>query len=477
MYYKEYCKHVQNRTIDAIYEARTNAHDSITLPISSNNNTLEEIPLFSYVPKYVDAECKMVNQLVGRIVNDPYFSWYESKYNERKIRTGFAREDPSTYSVGLPEEYGLNCFGIPPISNAVTFAKIDTILDTRSNQPYNVCVLTPGSTIPDPLNSVITNLWIELDNPTHATLNELVSYIEMHYGSNRVEIYRSNDIETEINVLCYLFKYETITYKDGKIRIPLIFPYNVPIFLQSYHEFSITIYSKGTPDKITYNVYGCIHPTSEFTSLKHTTSMTHNCISLFYEHQCAGEYMIQSCDQTNTNDFHLYFNHPCYVLFVTGLQRDKIIDIQLVMKARVGVVDYRSIYDENDITIIPVQEREWIKEHDRDVLILYFNKRFLEYDQIQDSVNFSQLYDTFLRITKTPPSAKRLVDLVVEGFPPSDKTPPSAKRLVDLVVEGYSEQKPSEHEPIVSPMHINIFAVNANIMRHRDGMTGFLYKN
>ena len=409
LYYNEYCKHVQNKTIDLIHESRTNAGETIILP--RRNGGFEDIPLFSYVPKYVDTECNMVNQIIGRIVNDPHFSWYESKYN------------------------GLNCFGISPISasNTVTFSKIDTILDSLSNQRYNVCALTTGTTrseSPDPLNSVITNLWIELDNPTHVTLNELVSYIEMHYGSNRVEIYRSNDIETEINVLCYLFKYEAITYKDGKIRIPLIFPYNVPIFLQSYHEFSITIYSKGTPDKITYNVYGCIHPTSEFTSLEHTTSMTHNCISLFYEHQSTGEDII-SADENTTHDIHLHFNHPCYVLFVTGLRRDQIIDTQLVMKARVGVVDYRSIYDENDITILPVREREWIKERDRDVLILYFNKRFLEYDQIQDSVNFSQIDHIYLRITNT----------------------------------------------IVEPMHVNIFAVNANIMRHRGGMTGFMYKD
>ena len=455
LYYNEYCKRVQNKTIDLIHESRTNAGETIILPRRNGGleDIHEEIPLFSYVPKYVDTECELVNQIVGQIVNDPHFSWYESKYN------------------------GLNCFGISPISasNTVTFSKINTILNT--NQRYNCRTLTTGTTrseSPDPLNSVITNLWIEIDNPTHVTLNELVSYIEMHYGGSRVEMYRSNDIETEINVLCYLFKYEAISYKDGKIRIPLIFPYNVPIFLRSHHEFTITVYGQGTgetggtegtesssrihipPDKIIYNVYGCIHPTSDFKSLEHTTSMTHNCISLFYEHQSTGENIIYPCDQNKPTDIRLHFNHPCYVLFVTGLRRDQIIDIQLVMKTRIGVVDYRSIYDENDITILPVREQEWIKERDRDVLILYFNKRFLEYDQIQDSVNFSQLSDIYLRITKTPPSARR---------------------LVDLVVEGYSERKPSDNVPIVEPMHINIFAVNANIMRHRGGMTGFLYKD
>jgi hypothetical protein len=150
------------------------------------------------------------------------------------------------------------------------------------------------------------------------------------------------------------------------------------------------------------------------------------------------------------------------------------------MKTRIGVVDYRAIYDENIITILPVREQEWIKEHDRDVLILYFNKRFLEYDQIQDSVNFSQLSDTYFRITKTPPSAKRLVDLVVEGFQPSEHEPIESE-AVALVSQGmdtgetFLREKESRRS-FGEPMHVNIFAVNANIMRHRDGMTGFLYK-
>jgi hypothetical protein len=173
MYYKEYCKGVQNITIDAIHAARTSTSDDVVLT-SSFSRTVEEIPLFDYVPEYVDKECEMVNRIVGRVIGDPHFSWYESKYN------------------------GLNRFGIPPIStssdlksdsNTVTFAKIvdqdgraspgspgllypgqamlagDTDIIPKSNvNLYNRDTLITCTTIPDPDHSLITNLWIELDN-------------------------------------------------------------------------------------------------------------------------------------------------------------------------------------------------------------------------------------------------------------------------------------------------------------------------
>ena len=440
--YKAYQNHVQNHTLDDVYEAH---RDGTDCPLRYRDDPSKTVPLFEFQPVY-----------------------------------------PGD---GLRRFGSFGSFGSSPLNYDFTFAKIQVdYKHFNGNQRYCKFSKTPDD------DTFVMNLWLEIDNPNDCSLNDLVANIEMNCSNSRVERYGSSDLESEINTLCYLFKYECISYKDHKIYVPLVFPYNVPIFLNSHHTFSISVTpaneTQDKPSDVLFDVYGSVCNVSSFPTLKDTNSMTHDIFSLYYEHQYTGPDVLPKCTLLECTEPHvgvpknmvrrdtvngmnhystttvvsdgkivstvtelmICFNHPCYLFYVTGLVKDTLLAVDIVLRKRdYSKFKYRPDYVETDwevintryieSSILPFREVEWIQVGGKDVLLLWFaapasdmvsNPAFLNYENIQDSVNFNHpLIDTaFLRI---------------------------------------------KHTPLTEPMPINIFAVNANFLHQSQGMVGFKY--
>lgn len=425
--YKAYQNHVQNHTLDDVYEAH---RDGTDCPLRYRDDPSKTVPLFEFHPVY-----------------------------------------PGD---GLRRFGSFGSFGSSPLNYDFTFAKIQ--VDYKHFNGNQRCC--NFSKTPDD-DTFVMNLWLEIDNPNDCSLNDLVAKIDMNCSNSPVERYGSSDLESEINTLCYLFKYECISYKDHKIYVPLVFPYNVPIFLNSHHTFSISVTpAKETQDKpsdVRFDVYGSVCNVSSFPTLKDTNSMTHNIFSLYYEHQYTGPDVLPKCtinkddlksghrvrrdvtqhgSTTTTvvsdgkivstvNELRICFNHPCYLFYVTGLVKDTLLAVDIVLRKRdYSKFKYRPHHVETDwevintryieSSILPFREVEWVQVGGKDVLLLWFNSAFLNYENIQDSVNFNhpRIDTAFLRI---------------------------------------------KHTPLTEPMPINLFAVNANFLEQSQGMVGFTY--
>jgi hypothetical protein len=268
-------------------------------------------------------------------------------------------------------------------------------------------------------NIAITNLWIVINNPTNLKLNNIIKSISFEYGGMLYNKYQTTDIENEINILAYIFNIDGIEYKNNKIYIPLILPYNTLIFNSSYHDARIHLqYNDNITNCVTFEIWGNICDTNAFQKLEKTNSFSHKCLFILYKKQYTGIDIIS----TINNKIKINFNHPTYVMYLMNISKEYVQSIKIFLnhyKEFYSITEKTADYEYKDFTI------EWFDNH----AIIWINKEFLLFDKLNENINFSVCADPYLIIENT-----------------------------------YENQQPVE-----------LIAINFNAQLHQDGMTGTVF--
>jgi hypothetical protein len=229
------------------------------------------------------------------------------------------------------------------------------------------------------------------------------------YGGSLYQQYCTNDIESEINILAYIFHVDGIKYKNNKIYIPLMVSFNNTLILNNtYHTLDILLGSKNRTN-IDFEIYGNICDTNIFPQLSKTNNTNHDCQFVFYQTQFTGEDYLSMM----TNNIRLNFNHPTYVLYIMNISKKYINSIKLF-------IDTNDIADDIEYKLNDI---EWFDNH----AIIWLNRNFLLLNELNNGINFSRCNKAYLIIENT-----------------------------------YLENNP-----------IQLIAVNFQTLYHRTGMTGF----
>jgi hypothetical protein len=349
----------------------------------------EGYTLLWYEPHNIDRDTMYTNMIVKKVMGDAFFSWADAKHH----RNSFGKTQ--------------HCNG-----HRCTFEHIQTKTNTNTKDAFfNNPILYSFE------NIAFTNLWLVIDNPQNVTLCDLVDTIEFESGGQRYQRYGTSDIELEINVLAHIFKVDGIAYQPGKIRVPLVVPYNVFFFNNTYHDHGARIrVLKQGGNVPNVNVYANVCDVRIFPELSHTTNLTHKCSFVFYRTQYTGPETIS----TTKPHVRLHFNHPTYALYIMNVSKERVSSIKLFLDNHTNtrpIVTYE--YPLNDI--------EWHENH----AIVWFNRHFLTLEMLNTHVNFSCCHTPYLTMENT-----------------------------------YSDLKPNP---------IEIVAVSFDMLRHGGGLTGMRY--
>ena len=351
----------------------------------------EGYTLLWYEPHNIHRDTMYTNLIVKKVLGDAFFSWADPKHH----RNSFGKTQ--------------HCNG-----HRCTFEHIQTKTNTNTKDAF----------FNNPIqysfeNIAFTNLWLVIDNPQNVTLCDLVDTIEFESGGQRCQRYGTSDIELEINVLAHIFKVDGIAYQPGKIRVPLVVPYNVFFFNNTYHDHGarIRVLKQGgyVPN---VNVYANVCDTRVFPELSHTTNLTHKCSFVFYRTQ----YTSPETISTTKPHVRLHFNHPTYALYIMNVSKERVSSIKLFLDNHTTtrpIVTYE--YPLND---------EYCEWHDNHVIV-WFNRQFLTLEMLNTHVNFSCCHTPYLTMENT-----------------------------------YSDLKPNP---------IEIVAVSFDMLRHGGGLTGMRY--
>jgi hypothetical protein len=306
----------------------------------------EVIPYLFYKSYYRDnREIKYVNAIMKKILQEPYFNWCD--------------------------EIQSNAFGKSQYYKNHEF-KFEKIPD-RNN-----CINHIADGIFPYKNIGILNVWVVIVNPENLKLNQLVDNIELTIGGNLYHRYKTKNIENEINILAYIFKVESIQYKDGKIYIPLILPYNNLLLNNIYHEIYIFLMYKT--QHIKFEVWCNICDMNVFPQLSNTDNNNHEKFSLIsHQIQFTGTEKLT----IYLNKIKLYFKYQSYGLYIMNISRENVNSIKLNLNSHLNGMQIE--YELNDI--------EWFSNH----VIIWFNRNFLLVNQSDNNINFT-CCDAFLVI-------------------------------------------------------------------------------
>jgi hypothetical protein len=241
-------------------------------------------------------------------------------------------------------------------------------------------------------NLALTNIWVVIDNPMNLKLNVLVDTLSLgnHFYYQK---YQSNDIESEINILASIFKVDGIQYKNNKILIPFILPYNGFILNDIHDEVTVNIKKKHNI-VIDFTVYANICNTNVFPLLSNTTNLTHKFAFVTYQTQYTGTEQIL----TNKNKINLNFNHPVYVIYIMNISKEKVESIKLLL------MHYRNeIYIEYKLNDI-----EWFDNY----AIIWFNRKFLDIKELNNNTINCSMFNRIQLIIENSYVIEQDIDIV-----------------------------------------------------------------
>ena len=332
---KKYCNGSQNKFIDDLINEKAGE------------------PLLSFELKSNDIEIRYTNTILQKILGEKHFEWSDPTKN----RNSFGQ---ALYY----NKYRLN------------FEKIPIINDKINKIPINAFPCA---------NIGITNIWIVINNIENRKLDDLVESIELMCGGCRFAIFRSDSIENEINILAYIFKVHGIKYKDDKIYIPMIMPYNSFILNGILHETCIYINKKEDISQIDYEIWGNICDTKIFPQLSHTNNLNHKFSSICYKTESTGGLPLS----IRSKRIRLDFNHPTYALYITNISKDYIKSIKIFLRDTES-----ALYANNNAwEEFQLNDIEWFNNH----AIIWFNRNFLSLNEFNNSINFSR-HDGYVMI-------------------------------------------------------------------------------
>jgi hypothetical protein len=312
-----------------------------------NHNGYE---LLCYTPHIINRDVVYTHLILRKLIGDASFSW--------------ANEKSYAHSFGQAQHYENHTFKFERIQDSSitvppgTYAHLDFNKIPKGIYAYN--------------NVCFANLWLVFDNPTNVKLGELVDHIEFEHGGHLWQRHSTSDIEQEINILSQIFKVDGITYKNRKIYVPLIVPYNVFIFNDTHHGARIRVMKYGK--KVDADVYGNVWDANAIPLLAHTNNMTHKCVSVLYRTQFTG---VETISTTNVN-VKLHFSHPTYAVFIMNISKDRVSTIKLFSD--------RNIYTGSKTTYEhQLNDIEWFDTY----VIVWFNRKFLILEELNTNFNFS----------------------------------------------------------------------------------------
>jgi hypothetical protein len=238
----------------------------------------------------------------------------------------------------------------------------------------------------------ITNIWIVFENPNNLKLNNIVKNIRLECGGIYIHRFGTPDLENEINILAYIFRCDGIQYKNNKIYVPLIMPYNAFIFFGSYHNADIWIEYHDTIYNVSYKIYANIIDKTAFPKIKNTNCFTNKCEFIFYQLQYTGSNNISY----NHHKVRIHFGHPTYVMYLMNISREYVKSIKLFLNY---YIDYTGntqtdYYEYTKFTV------EWFSNY----AIIWLNKDFLMFEKLNENINFSVCANPYLLIENTYPN-------------------------------------------------------------------------
>lgn len=317
-----------------------------------------DFPFIFYQPYIIDKEILYTNIILKKILQEKYFEWCNQKI--------------ITNSFGEAQYYNNNKFNFEKIPICKTGCSNISINEIQKDTfPYK--------------NIAITNIWLVINNSNNLKLNNIIDKIRFVYGGMLFQNYSTNDIENEINILAYIFNVDGIKYKNNKIYIPLIIPYNSFILNNNNHNTKIILEKENQPIENDFEAWGNICNTNVFPQLEKTNNFTHNCNFIFYKTQFNGDELLQ----LTNNKIKIYFDSPVYVLYIMNISKDYVKSIKLFIDSYENENLNYNEYKLNDI--------EWFDNH----VIIWINRNFLLLNELDNCINFSKCRDPYLIIENT----------------------------------------------------------------------------
>ena len=314
-----------------------------------------------YQPYNIDVEIVFTNIILRRVIGDAFFEWCSPrKYN---------------YSFGKAQYYKDHKF---------KFEKIPIRIHSNSSC-FNVI---PRGVFPYE-NIGITNIWIVIENPNNIRMTDIVNDIIFDYGGIRLQRYATHDIEVEINLNARMLGVDGVTYKDGKIYIPLLVPHN-SFILNDIHS-AATIKVRGNSNNILFEIWGNICDTNAFPILAGTRNLSHNFYSVHYKSEFTGAEIFESGGINRSKSIN--FNQPTYAVYITNISKARILSMRLFLYSSPGVRYEEPIYGDE----YPLNDVEWFDNH----VIIWFNRDFLQLDKMNKCINFMTTSRSHLVIENT----------------------------------------------------------------------------
>lgn len=171
---------------------------------------------------------------------------------------------------------------------------------------------------------------LDLVIPSQYSINSVIRKIEVEFGGQRMDIMSvSEDIETQIKTNAALFG-RTISHFDDMTFIPLtlapLHANNLVFPSAKYHD--LRIYVQLQPSFFKENqgkdieLYGCQYIVSDRYKLQ---TDAHDFITV--QNQYTGAEVLKK----GINRIKLNFNHPVYVIYFWGFEKDKVKKVRLLL--------------------------------------------------------------------------------------------------------------------------------------------------
>lgn len=354
-----------------------NEYINTLIKYQNPDNTKIENDLIFYNPHIIDANILCTNMILRTLLQDNCAEWHNPKIYKNTF--------------GKIQYWNGNQFPFQKIFE-YTEPEVEHT-DVKLYSLFQKYTKTTINELKEKNNHKgITNIWIVFENPKNLKLNNIVKNIRLECGGVYIHRFGTPDLENEINILAYIFRCDGIQYKNNKIYVPLIIPYNAFIFFGSYHNADIWIEYHDTIYNISYKIYANIIDKTAFPKIKNTNSFTNKCEFIFYQLQYTGSSEISY----NHHKVKIHFGHPTYVMYLMNISREYVKSIKLFLN---NYIDYTGntqtdYYEYTEFTV------EWFSNH----AIIWLNKDFLMFEKLNENINFSVCANPYLLIENTYPN-------------------------------------------------------------------------
>ena len=313
----------------------------------------------SYIPYNVGYEIIYTNIILRKIIGDNTFIWCKNDKNDKKYSNSF----------GKTQYFNNNKYTFEKIHCEKTTTR--QFWENRDGREFSIInrIQTPMGLIPREYIA-ISNIWIVINNPNNSKLCALIDDITFE-TSFTYKQYSSMDIENEINLLAYMFCIDGISYRNNKIYIPLILPYNCFIFNNVEHDSMISVVKNGI--NVEFEAWGNITDSRTLPLKKRWWNhMDMDYVSVFYETQYR-----EMGISVSSNKIEVRFRHPTYAIYIMNISKEKVKYIKLFL----------SNTEYNDFKEYP-SDIEWIGN----TAIFWINRLFLLKNELHNNINFDRFY-------------------------------------------------------------------------------------